>query len=301
MNTNLNIPSLLRRGRGRSLIALVAGAALAGQLLVPAKATGPLPPSCDPTKAGLSMPACPLVLLGELGDIENPTISLPDLVPDTTTAWIEYEWIDFDGQKLVFGPASITFDTRAQNLGRAPLDLQADDFSTSGSSVSQCISWTTNFICRERTPAGGIAWHEEHRHYHFNDFASYELRTLKPDGTPNFASSGLVSASPKVSLCLVDSYKIRPDALPFSRYTSCNNYNTGISPGYADSYDAGIDGQYLALNDSTDGRYALVVALNTAQHVLETNLGNNRVVVVVQINGLGAWTPQVTIVDKYLM
>lgn len=284
----------------RTLAGSFVGALLVGQLLSPAQATNPpLPPSCDPTKS-VSMPACPSVLLGEVGDVEHPTISLPDLVPDVTEAWVEYEYIDFDGHDFVFGPASVTFDTRAQNLGQVPIDLQADDpRNLEGSTVSQCISWTTNLVCRQRTQVGGFTWHEAHRHYHFDDFASYELRTLNADGTPDFQSSGLVSTSPKVSFCLVDSDQVRENSSPVPRYTVCNPYQEGISPGYTDIYDAGIEGQYVSLNGRGNGRYALVVSLNTAAHVHETNTHNNRIVVILNIESVGTFNTVTTIVNKY--
>jgi hypothetical protein len=267
--------------------------------LVRAEATGSLPPACDPSKAGPGVPGCPSVLERQVGDIEEPGVSLPDLVPDVTEAWVEYQYIDFNGRDFDFGPASLTFDTLAQNLGQVPVDLQADEPSNvAGSPVSQCISWTTNLVCRQRAHVGGFTWHQEHMHFHFNDFASYELRTVNPDGSPNLSDDGFISSSPKVSFCLVDSTKVRNDAAPVPRYTNCNPYQEGISPGYTDTYGAGLEGQYLPFNGLGDGRYALVVSLNSAGHVYETNNDNNRVVVILNVEGLGTFDTTVTFISK---
>jgi hypothetical protein len=241
--------------------------------------------------------------LGELGDAQNPSITLPDLSPNVTEVYIDYQSVELDqetGQWNTSGPM-LEFDTWAQNLGKVPVELQADDpGNLAGSSVSQCVSWTTNLVCRQRQTVGGFVWHDAHVHYHFEDFASYELRALLPDGEPDFSDSGLLATSPKVSFCLEDSTKVSDDAPVAPRYTTCNPVQEGISPGWTDIYPSGIEGQTLSLDRLTDGRYALVITLNPAQHLYETNPTNNRVVATLAISHLGSLFPQAEIVQKEL-
>jgi Lysyl oxidase len=264
---------------------------------------GPMPPACNPTVSGLAVPGCPSTLLGEVGDVQHPTVEVPDLSPDVTEVYIDYESISFDphSQRVIFGRSALNFDTRSQNLGRVPVEIRADDFTDiqGTSPVSQCVSWTTNYACRGYQRVGGFSWHDEHKHFHFDDFASYELRRLLPGGEPDFSPEGLLASSPKVSSCLVDSTKIRPDALPMSRYNSCTPAEQGISPGWADVYPAGIEGQLLWLEHGfADGRYALVVTLNGVRRLFESDADNNRIAVTLELSQLWTFNPQVVIVDK---
>jgi hypothetical protein len=289
--------------RRRALAALACGALAVGWL--PASA-GPslVPPACNPTVSGVAMPGCPSTLLSSVDAIQHPSVAFPDLSPDVTEVFVTYDSITFDDQtgQWTLGSPILNFNTLSQNLGRVPLDLQADNpTEVTGSTVSQCVSWSVSLVCRQREQVGGFVWHDEHKHYHFQDFASYELRRLLPDGSPDFTASGLISTSPKVSFCLVDSTKVRDDAVPVGRYNTCNPVEEGISPGWADEYPSGLEGQTLALNGVTDGRYALVIAMNAGHHVWETNTANNRIVALIKIDHLGAFSPEAQILDKALM
>lgn len=260
------------------------------------------PSDCDPTRAGISMPGCPSVLVGEAGDVMSPSIALPDLVPDVQEVNVEYDHVALGPHgEWIFGTPFLNFDTRAQNLGRVPVDLQTQDLSNLGeSAVGQCVSWTTNLVCRERRPVGGLSWHNEHLHYHFNEFAAYELRRVQADGGPDMSAGGLIASSPKVSFCLVDSARVQETASPVPRYTSCQMAEEGISPGYTDIYGAGIEGQQFSLAGLSNGRYALVLWLNPAARLLETNPTNNRVIAIVEISNLWTLFPTVGIVSKEL-
>lgn len=294
---------------GTRLRNLAVGVAAVGVLAagwVPASAgPGPVPPACDPTVSGIGVPGCPGVLVGEVGDLENPTIELPDLRPDTTEVYVTYETIELDqttGQ-WIFGPAILNFDTHSQNMGAVPVELRAEEPESllDGSPVSQCVSWTTNLVCRQREIVGGFTWHQEHLHFHYEGFGRYELRELDANGDPDWSAPGLISESPKVSFCLIDSLRVRADANPASRYHTCNPLEEGISAGWADIYPTGIAGQALSLDGVSDGRYALVIALNSTESLFETDHSNNRVVATVEVSNLGQFNPLAGIVDKRYM
>lgn len=293
--------SLSKSRRARAVAAVAAATVALGT--APAVA-GPtpvhVPPECDPTHAGMGIPGCPSVLVGEVGDIENPTIALPDLRPDVNDVYVGYETIDLDPDtgQWMFGRPHLRFDTWAVNEGVVPVDVQTEDPSLSESPVSQCISWTTNLVCRERRPVGGFIWHKEHLHYHFDDFAAYELRRLRPSGEPDWSDEGLIASSPKVSFCLIDSHRIRASASPTPRYITCHPVEEGISPGYADVYGAALEGQSLPLEGLDSGRYALHISLNPEQRMYETKHDNNRITAIVEISGLGGFATSTSIVSK---
>lgn len=273
-----------------------------GLLQAPSTTAGPGPASppqaCEPVDSGVAA-SCPSALMGDVGDAENPAIDLPDLSPDVTQVQVEHEWATLnDDGTWTYGPAWLNFDTVSKNVGRVPLELRAENVSLDQSAVSQCISWTTNFVCRQRTGVGNLEWHQAHLHFHFHEFASYELRRLLPSGEPDLNESGLLAASPKVSFCMEDTNRTSGESSPIPRYKGCLQVDQGISPGWEDLYDIGVDGQTLPLGSLGEGDYALVVTLNSQGRLYERTARNNRVIATVRISQLGTLFPAAEILAK---
>src|SRR5687768_3631929 len=193
--------------RGRRWTVLVVVSLLVSGLAVRAQAEDPLDPVLD-----------------------DPGRTYPNLVPNTATVQVwNYRIIDenFNTEPGLF----LWFDTRAQNLGDVPVQLTIDEVDTPESStVSQCLSWRSAdaHLCRETEVVGGYTWHEEHSHFHYEDFARYQLRRLAPDGRPDYSSEGLIGGSEKVSFCFIDSEKVRDDASPLFFYETCAPTVQGI-------------------------------------------------------------------------
>jgi hypothetical protein len=251
--------------RGRRFAVLAAVAVLVPMLGVPAQAEDPLDP-----------------LLGD------PGTTLPNLVPDVgTVALVPTFVLDEPSQTFVYGPPELWFDTWIQNLGSAALQLVFDGIEDpQTATAAQCVSWRAPHVCREQVPVGGFSWHDEHKHFHFNEFANYQIRKLRRNGAVDYRPRGLVVESDKVSFCLVDSTSARDDAFPAPYYTShCTPTVEGISPGWADIYDSGLDGQQLPMAGLTDGRYALVITTDYANRIHETDDTDNVVEVILEVSG----------------
>ena len=235
--------------------------------------------------------------LGNLGH------TYPDLVPDVTEVRVFRPFVrDPETETWVPDPTvapTMFFDTWSQNLGTVAVELTADTpENLANSTVSQCVSWRTDRLCREKTatPVGSFTWHEEHNHFHYEDFADYELRKFNRRGKVDYTSRGLVARSEKVSFCLLDSRQVRGGASVTPWYTLCTPARQGISPGWTDIYTTNLPGQSFTLPASIpDGRYALIVTMDTANRLLESNDSNNLVEVTVEITN-GATTAQ--IVDR---
>lgn len=61
----------------------------------------------------------------------------------------------------------LSFATYSWNFGTVPVDLLADDpKNIAASTVSQCVSWASDYVCRERRRVGGFEWYAEHRDFH---------------------------------------------------------------------------------------------------------------------------------------
>ncbi len=273
-------PRNLQRRRRLARVGLALGLMLSGSA-VPAAASPEVPSSCKVHSRHVLNPGCVPALM------DSTTVDgYPNLVPDVNDVFITPE-ILFDPNTNTFseGRMLFWFDTWAQNLGQYPAELWADQpLDRSHSTVSQCVSWTETYVCREKVPAGDFTWHEEHQHFHFNDFADYELRRLDSGGDVDYSASGLVGVSEKVSFCLMDSQRVRPDALPLGTYATCTNSRQGITPGWTDIYDASLPGQQFSFNGLADGVYALVIDMNTSANLREADYTDNHVEVIIDIS-----------------
>jgi hypothetical protein len=257
---------IVRRNRRWSV--LVAVGLLVSLLAVRAQADDPLDPY--------------------LGD---PGRTYPNLVPNVKDVQIQtYRLIENDVEIFFENGLFLWFDTRAQNLGEVPVQLTVDKVDTPESStVSQCISWRLSdaHLCRETEVVGGYAWHDAHNHFHYEDFARYQLRTLAADGRPDYSDSGLVGVSDKVSFCFVDSEKVDPTdttTRPTPLYESCLPAVQGITPGWTDIYTSDMAGQNFDIAGLPNGRYAVIVDMDYENTLYETNDDDNYIEVTIEIS-----------------
>src|SRR5687768_12609630 len=281
----------MQQGRGiavgmrrRPSVLFVAAALLAVGLGSPAQADDPIPGSCKLHTPQVVNPGCAPALTSEL---RQPGITLPNLVPNVETTYIVRPFvIDENGTTVPTGPPRLFFDTWVQNLGTVPLQLAfegVEDPQTAA--ASQCVSWTSR-ICREQRPVGGFSWHDEHTHFHYNEFADYQLRRLGPDGRPDYSDAGFIGRSEKVSFCLMDSRQVDPDAPPTPpSYLTCTPTVEGVSPGWTDIYAASREGQQLSLEGLSDGRYSLIISIDYADRIYETDNSDNVVEATLEISG----------------
>ncbi|HEX2040772.1 MAG TPA: lysyl oxidase family protein [Acidimicrobiales bacterium] len=217
----------------------------------------------------------------------NPGRTLPNLVPNVEDVQVQDHRFTESGFEQ---GAFLWFDTRAQNLGRVPVQITIDEVETPESStVSQCVSWRNPqaHICRETERVGGYRWHAAHDHFHYEEFAAYQLRHVAPDGRPDYSDAGLVRLSDKVSFCFLDSEQADPNARPTAFYTDVNCSAPavmGISPGWTDIYQSDLEGQSLSLEGVPNGRYALIIDMDYANTLRETNDDDNYVEVTIEIS-----------------
>ena len=130
-------------------------------------------------------------------------------------------------------------------------------------------------------PAGCMIFHPAHNHWHFQDFASYELRAPE--------TGDVIAATSKVSFCAVDFTPFDVTLLghptdPY--YDTCSEDDTeGISVGWADTYTWPLAGQEIDIRDVPDGHYCLAVTGDPANILRESDESNNEAVSSVTLNG----------------
>ena len=250
--------------RTRRWSVLVAVALLLSLLAVRAQAEDPLDPI--------------------LGPVDR---TYPNLVPNVEDVQIQtFRFTETAFETGLF----LWFDTRAQNVGTVPLQVTIDEVETpETSTVSQCVSWRSSeaHLCRETELVGGYEWHDAHSHFHYTDFAAYELRALAPDGRPDYSDAGLLRKSSKVSFCfydidLVDDTKPTP---PFYTTADClAPVIMGVSPGWTDVYGSDLEGQNLDIAGLPNGRYVLITDMDYQNTLRESSDADNLIEVTIEIS-----------------
>jgi hypothetical protein len=120
--------------------------------------------------------------------------------------------------------------------------------------------------------------HPPHRHWHFQQFESYELRRA--------SDHALVGRDRKSGFCLIDRYgrsSVRvPNAGPPRFVTNCGagqrdlrRVEQGSSPGYVDRYPAFFHGQDIEVTRVPAGTFVLVHRANPTRRVRESSYANN--------------------------
>lgn len=124
--------------------------------------------------------------------------------------------------------------------------------------------------------AGCMTFHANHVHWHFDDFALFELRN----------GGGTVASSLKMTFCVADVnrreefFTEENELATFSPeeayYTECKrNSVQGLSVGWGDLYPNGTSGQYIEVTDLADGVYCFVSTADPLDKLLETDDANN--------------------------
>lgn len=179
------------------------------------------------------------------------------------------------------GGAALRFDTTTWNVSDNHLDLLGIPAGSDEAIASQCLSWgPTTRTCLERAEVGRFVFHPDHAHFHFDDYAAYELRRMGSDGAPDFSEAGLLGTGGKVSFCLMDTDRSGSapgdpaGSTPF--YLACYAGHQGISARWGDTYTAGLVGQEIPLRrDLAPGKYAVVIHVNPEGFLREADHDDN--------------------------
>jgi Lysyl oxidase len=237
------------------------------------------------------------------------------LLPDLRTRPPSQFTIDLDEPGHV-GTRLLRFSNDVLNRGTGPLELgpKAEDCDENGNfdddrtayqhvfKDTETIDSPGEFLrMKDGSPAdlfdereaGCSMFHLAHNHWHFQDFAKYELRPMATDGP----SETVVGSSDKVSFCLVDTNQVRNDLPGFSstRYYGvgllhCDKDEvTGISIGWSDLYSAGLADQWIDIGPKgggiPNGTYCMISTVDPSDHLLEIKETNNSRSIRLKIKG----------------
>jgi len=211
---------------------------------------------------------CGLCVGGTTGlDPSDPEAcpNLPDFTPDpdylAATLAVDYVDVADDSCLVAEGCVNglgvrkvIRFGTRVGNVGTADFVLGVP-------------------------PGPGHHWDACHEHYHYEDYADYQLLD---------ALTGLpATKGHKNGFCLLDSGVFDPD-IAEEYGSSCGFYtcsNQGIGAGCHDTYGPGLACQWIDVTGVDDGTYQITVTLNPDGNIAELDPSNNTATATVEMVG----------------
>jgi hypothetical protein len=169
------------------------------------------------------------------------------------------------------GQALLRFSNSILNAGPGILEVLGElNPRTNRITVTQFANTLRGDI--EEHTAGEFVFHPDHDHFHLENFALYEVRSLAANGDLN----GGVAFTDKISYCLRDNTRsdLR-EAAPGPVYTVCDQNTQGMSVGWIDTYDFQTPGQIVAIGHVPDGVYALRSTVDPADQLWEADEANN--------------------------
>jgi hypothetical protein len=134
---------------------------------------------------------------------------------------------------------------------------------------------------------GEFIFHDQHLHWHLEQFAVYELWSVNESGS----LEALVSSGGKISYCVMDGAMAEAelpgvDIPTRPSYTHCEGDVQGLSIGWIDTYEYHLPGQWVEVTPLEDGLYAIVSTVNPDHLLFEADHHNNTGVTYFEIRDL---------------
>jgi hypothetical protein len=176
------------------------------------------------------------------------------------------------------GPA-LRFAVTTVNMGAHSFDVLPEQLDPFTARAHQCVRWAAPRVCLERREVGRMHWHDDHQHFHLQDYAQFELRRLDEEGQPVLGAEGLVAVSRKLGFCLAEFQQHHdagpPYVAPYYVFCAATIGYQGLSPGWQDTYAATRTGQQIPLAGIPDGEYALLVRIDPDEGLYESDRSDN--------------------------
>jgi hypothetical protein len=174
----------------------------------------------------------------------------------------------------------LRFSATSWNRGVGPFELHGGELvGENQQNVYQLVRQTDRTYSTYLV--GTFEFHPEHNHFHFEDYALYELLPVDAPG-----ASGLQGA--KISFCILDNTKVNtqlPNAPKRAVYTTCNPDVQGMSVGWGDRYGYALPGQSLPFGDNPSGDYLLRITIDPNHQLHESDPSNNVSCALLRIDG----------------
>jgi hypothetical protein len=226
-------------------------------------------------------------------------VTLPNLVPMPPQGVIVDDADQSEDFETPQPAQALRFGTTTYNVGDYPLDLMfapasLEDIQANGRDILQCTAFVGP-VCTERSSAGRAFYHGVHGHWHMEAYADYELVPVTEEGLPDFEAAP-VAPGTKASFCVMDT-SASDDASPtdVATYGTCDSVRQGMSAKHGDTYDRGLYGQQIVIDDVPPGIYGLVITVDPSGRLFETSRSDNRAWVVIDLSADRCQTGEVPV------
>lgn len=183
------------------------------------------------------------------------------------------------------GTKDLRFPGTFANRGDGPLELVGTIETETGTTKTLQKIYKRDNTTDERY-VGNFIFHEEHNHWHFENFVEFEIYSLRngSDLDQQLASTG------KITFCIHDYGPLDEDFPEKPRetvYAWCDKSlaTQGISVGWADTYESSVPGQEIDIAGIPDGTYAFRVTVDPDNLILEKDESNNVTISYIKISG----------------
>jgi hypothetical protein len=187
------------------------------------------------------------------------------------------------------GRRLLRYTTVIVNVGSGPFEARGRRSSTSESemSVTQRIYNDAGGYRDVSTPARMFFAGDGHTHWHVRDLETSEL--VRQD------NGSKVGTGAKRGFCFFDNvrYRLGLQGAPQNPvYTGCGGSTSlavtmGVSIGWGDAYYWNLPDQFIDISGLGAGRYRLLVTADAQRRFIESNPGNNKTWVDLQLRGNG--------------
>jgi len=171
----------------------------------------------------------------------------------------------------------LRFSNTVWNGGNGPLELRPEYNTQTGKTDAyqrfythtKRKGWT--FVSESEAPVGSFEFHLNHNHWHFDDFAKYELEPL---------AGGAPIPDTKQTFCIAETDYFGGNTHAAKRRTyptsNCGKDKLqGLGPGWGDRYPYYVSGQEIAIGTVPAGYYCLRSTADPLEVIEEMNDGNN--------------------------
>lgn len=173
---------------------------------------------------------------------------------------------------LFGGGTELIFSVLTKNIGRGPLHMVAGESTDPNQqNIYQRVHWSDGTF--EDTLAGIFVFHDQHGHFHIEEYAEYVLEK-------EFAPGASTRIGQKTSFCLLDTNRIDhklPNAPKQKVFTRCDDFEfgQGISVGWGDAYRSHLPGQSIDVSGLESGNYLLTIVTDPGNRIQESDDGDN--------------------------
>jgi hypothetical protein len=167
------------------------------------------------------------------------------------------------------GRYHLRFSTVSWNAGAGPLELRAGGLVSTADGLRQKVLQRVYLQGHGYTDhqAGFVVYHPEHDHFHFENYAAYQLLNAAPPHQP------ATPPGAKTTFCVMDTTRVTrlPGAPKRAAYTTCGSQVQGMTVGWGDEYDYLLPGQELDVTGVPNGDYLLRITVDPKNLLRETS------------------------------